>query len=87
MPNRSIRDEMQSDRPKVGPADPATQRRFLANYEASAKREARERIAKQRTVRVPETPNATRDLSAMGAANKLSGRGRQIDKQLKEAGA
>lgn len=35
------------DRPKVGPADPATQRKALADYEASARKENRERRASQ----------------------------------------
>src|SRR5262245_27376179 len=32
-----------SDRPKAGPADPATQRKALADYEASARRENADR--------------------------------------------
>lgn len=87
MPNRSMRDERQGvDRPRVGPADPATQRRALAAYEASAKKEARERIAK-RPKPAPASPPPTRDLSVIGAARNITGRRRQIKDQLKDAGA
>lgn len=42
MPNQMKRQEMRgADRPRVGPADPATIRQKLGEYDASVKRESR----------------------------------------------
>lgn len=88
MPNRSMRDERQGvDRPRVGPADPATQRKALAEYEAGAKREARERMAKRVPTPAAAEPSPTSDLSVIGAARNLTGRRRVLAEAEKESGA
>lgn len=73
MPNRSIRNE----RNQVGPADPATRRRLL-----------KERLSEKEPAGLYAAPAApppakspTRDLSVMGAANKLRERKLKIDKE------
>lgn len=79
MPNRSIKDER--DRPKVGPADPATVRRELGKRLNEREPAIYGKGAK------PAKPaeNPTRDLSAVGAAKKLKGAKSLRDRQIEEA--
>lgn len=110
MPGRSGRDEKQfgapvgyeppssaTDRPKVGPADPDTQRRAMAKQDADAKRENAAGLYQTKPSTTPSaTPskphsasdpeNPTRDLSVLGAVDKIQGRKAQIDQAVENAG-
>jgi hypothetical protein len=94
MPGRSGRDEKQfgaplgtetpsnaTDRPKVGPADPDTQRRSL-KAALNPPRSSTPAPAPSSSA----TPSPTKDLSVLGAAEKIQGRKAQIDQAIEDAG-
>lgn len=96
MPGRSGRDEKQfgaplgvqtpvnaTDRPKVGPADPDIQRKAIAKQDADAAKEAHAGLYQPKPT--PATPSPSRDLSVLGAAEKIAGRGQQIDQAVDDA--
>lgn len=66
------------ERRKVGPADPATRR-------AALNARLNEREPKAQPVKVKAAPNPTKDLSILGAADKLKTRGLVIDKAVDDA--
>lgn len=99
MPGRSGRDEKQfgapvgvqapshaTDRPKVGPADPDTVRRNLK----AALNPPRSSTPSQPATSTPSTPaptgeNPTRDLSVLGAVDKIRSYPDRINKAIDDA--
>lgn len=86
MPNRSIRDERQravvdSGRPKVGEADPATRRAAL-----QAALSQREGNVYGKGQRMAPAANPTADLSVQGAIGKIKDRKYRTLKATDEAG-
>lgn len=81
MPNRAIKDERDSGRPKVGPADPATVRRELAKR--LNEREPN-RYGKGETKPAPAQPKV--DASIGGAIKAIKERKYRDRKLIDEAG-
>jgi hypothetical protein len=99
MPGRSGRDEKQfgapvgyeapstaSDRPKVGPADPDTVRQNLKAALNPPRSSRPQQQASQPPTSTADTSDSpTRDLSVLGAAQKIQGRKSQIDQAVDDA--
>lgn len=87
MPNRSKRDEKQSTgRPKVGPADPETRRRLLAEHERKAREESRAGLYQAKPEKPkPKSEKPTKDLSIGTAARRIQTRRQRIEDAVDEA--